>query len=153
MKIVRDYLTSQELNYIINAMLEKETALEREVVKVALVAQLVCEEIGDFDDCNDIYDKVIADSKLNFSEIINNYNIIDKIYAEETGVNKILKDFVDNINIKLDNATKNMDLNGAINQLKEIANSHNEILEVKPTKGDKNGIENIQTSSRNRKKS
>lgn len=121
MKVVRDYLTSQELNYIVNAMLEKETALEREVVKVALVAQLVCEEIGDFDDCNDIYDKVVADSKINFSEIINNYNIIDKIYAEETGVNKILKDFVDNINIKLDNATKNMDLNGAINQLKEIS--------------------------------
>lgn len=153
MKVVRDYLTSQELNYIINAMLEKETALEREVVKTALIAQLVCEEIGDFEDCNDIYDKVMADSKINFSEIINNYNIIDKIYAEETGVNKILKDFVNNINIKLDNATKNMDLNGAINQLKEIANSHNEILEVKPTKGDKNGIENIQTSSRNRKKS
>lgn len=153
MKVVRDYLTSQELNYIINAMLEKETALEREIVKVALVAQLVCEEIGDFDDCNDVYDKVVADSKINFSEIINNYNIIDKLYTEETGVNKILKDFVDNINIKLDNATKNMDLNGAINQLKEIANSHNEILEVKPTKGDKNGIENIQTSSRNRKKS
>lgn len=153
MKVVRDYLTSQELNYIINAMLEKETALEREVVKTALIAQLVCEEIGDFDDCNDIYDKVVADSKINFSEIINNYNIIDKLYAEETGVNKILKDFVDNINVKLDNATKNMDLNGAINQLKEIANSHNEILEVKPTKGDKNGIENIQTSSRNRKKS
>jgi hypothetical protein len=153
MKVVRDYLTSQELNYIVNAMLEKKTALEREVVKVALVAQLVCEEIGDFDDCNDVYDKVVADSKINFSEIINNYNIIDKIYAEETGINKILKDFVDNINIKLDNATKNMDLNGAINQLKEIANSHNEILEVKPTKGGKNGIENIQTSSRNRKKS
>jgi len=139
MKIVRDYLTSQELNYIVNAMLEKETVLEREVVKVALVAQLVCEEIDDFEDCNDIYDKVVADSKINFSEIINNYNIIDKLYAEETGVNKILKDFVDNINIKLDNATKNMDLNGAINQLKEIANSHNEILEVKPTKGGKNG--------------
>lgn len=121
MKVVRDYLTSQELNYIVNAMLEKETALEREIVKVALVAQLVCEEIGDFDDCNDVYDKVVADSKINFSEIINNYNIIDKIYAEETGVNKILKDFVDNINIKLDNATKNMDLNGAIKQLKEIS--------------------------------
>ena len=69
MKVVRDYLTSQELNYIINAMLEKETALEREVVKTALIAQLVCEEIGDFEDCNDIYDKVVADSKINFRKI------------------------------------------------------------------------------------
>lgn len=121
MKIVRDYLTSEELGYIVNAMLEKETAVEREIVKVALVAQLVCEEIGDFNDCNDIYDKVVADPKFNFSEIINNYNIIDKLVAEEMGVNKILKDFVNDINKKLDNATKNMDLNGAIKQLKEIS--------------------------------
>ena len=77
MKIVRDYLTSAEIGYIISAMLEKESAIEREVVKVALVAQLVCEEIGDFNDCNDIYDKVVADPKINFSAIINNYDIID----------------------------------------------------------------------------
>lgn len=121
MKIVRDYLTSEELGYIVNAMLEKETAVEREIVKVALVAQLLCEEIGDFNDCNDIYDKVVADPKFNFSAIVNNYNIIDKLVAEETGVNKILKDFVDDINKKLDDATKNMDLNGAIKQLKEIS--------------------------------
>lgn len=121
MKIVRDYLTSEELGYIVNAMLEKETSVEREIVKVALVAQLLCEEIGDFNDCNDIYDKVVADPKFNFSAIVNNYNIIDKLVAEETGVNKILKDFVDDINKKLDNATKNIDLNGAIKQLKEIS--------------------------------
>ena len=48
MKIIRDYLTSQELNYIVNAMLEKETALDREVVKVGLVAQLLAEDIGEF---------------------------------------------------------------------------------------------------------
>ena len=135
MKIVRDYLTSEELGYIVNAMLEKETAIEREVVKVALVAQLVCEEIGDFNDCNDIYDKVVADSKFNFNEIINNYYIIDKLYQEETGINKILKDFVNDISKKLDDATKNIDLNGAIKQLKEIAEKQEDI---KPIKGGKN---------------
>lgn len=135
MKIVRDYLTSGEIGYIVNAMLEKETAIEREVVKVGLVAQLVCEDMGDFNDCNDIYDKVVTDPKLNFSEIINNYNIIDKLVAEEIGVNKILKDFVDDISKKLDNATKNIDLNGAIKQLKEIAEKQEDI---KPIKGGKN---------------
>ena len=135
MKIVRDYLTSEELGYIVNAMLEKETAIEREVVKVALVAQLVCEEIGDFNDCNDIYDKVVADSKFNFNEIINNYYIIDKLYQEETGINKILKDFVNDISKKLDDATKNIDLNGAIKQLKEITEKQEDI---KPLKGGKN---------------
>ena len=142
MKIVRDYLTSNELEYIVNAMLEKDNAVEKEIVKVGLVAQLVCEEIGDFNDCNDIYDKVVADPKINFSAIINNYNIIDKLVAEEMGVNKILKDFVDDINKKLDNATKNIDLNGAIKQLKEIAEKGDVTT---PVKGGKNGkSKNIQ---------
>lgn len=142
MKVVRDYLTSSELEYIVNAILEKDNAVEREIVKVGLVAQFVCEEIGDFNDCNDIYDKVVAEPKLNFSAIINNYNIIDKLVAEEMGVNKILKDFVDDINKKLDNATKNIDLNGAISQLKEIAEKGDVTT---PVKGGKNGkSKNIQ---------
>lgn len=142
MKVVRDYLTSSELEYIVNAMLEKDNAVEREIVKVGLVAQFVCEEIGDFNDCNDIYDKVVAEPKLNFSAIINNYDIIDKLVAEEMGVNKILKDFVDDINKKLDNATKNIDLNGAISQLKEIAEKGDVTT---PVKGGKNGkSKNIQ---------
>ena len=141
MKIVRDYLTSTEIGYIISTMLEKESAIEREVVKVALVAQLVCEDIGDFDDCNDIYDKVVADSKLNFSAIINNYDIINKLYAEETGINNIIKDFVNDINKKLDEFTKNMDLNSTIAQLKEIAE-----------KGDvEDGKHKVQQSPRNKK--
>lgn len=137
MKIVRDYLTSQELGYIVNAMLEKETAVEREVVKVALVAQLVCEEIGDFNDCNDIYDKIVADSKLNFSVIINNYDIIDKLYQEETGTNKLVKEFIDNISKKLEESIKNLDLNSAIKQLKEISETGDKIATVKG--GSKNG--------------
>lgn len=145
MKIVRDYLTSTEIGYIISTMLEKESAIEREVVKVALVAQLVCEDIGDFDDCNDIYDKVVADSKLNFSAIINNYDVIDKMYKEETGIEKILKDFVNDINNKIETATKNLDLNMAVNQLKEIAEK-NEGDVVNEGKS-----KNIQKSPRNRK--
>ena len=136
MKIVRDYLTSTEIGYIISTMLEKESAIEREVVKVALVAQLVCENIGDFDDCNDIYDKVVADSKLNFSAIVNNYDIIDKLYKEETGIEKIAKEFVNNIEKKLDDTIGNFDLSAAISQLKEITDKQEK--ENKPTKGGKN---------------
>ena len=142
MKIVRDYLTSDELSFIVKSMLEKESAIEREVIKVGMVAQLVCEDIGEYESCNDIYDKVVADSKLNFSEIINNYNIIDKLVAQETSVEKILKDFVDSINEKLDKSMKNIDLNGAIAQLKELAQ-----------KGDvvNDGKHKIQQSPRNKK--
>ena len=120
MKIVRDYLTSEELAFIINAMLEKDSALDREVVKVGLVTQLLAEDIGEFNDCNDVYDKVVADDTINLSAIVNNYDIIDKIVAEELGVTNILKDFVKNINDKLDKMG-DIDLNGAIAQLKEIS--------------------------------
>ena len=120
MKIVRDYLTSEELNFIVNAMLEKESALDREIVKVGLVAQLLVEDLGEFEDCNDVYDKVVTNSKINFSTIVNNYNVIDKIVAEELGVNNIIKDFVKSINERLDKVG-NIDLNSAIAQLKDMA--------------------------------
>ena len=122
MKIIRKYLTSEELSFIINAMLEKDNALDREIVKVGLVAQLLCDNIGeDINDCNDIYDKVVADDSINFSAIVNNYDVIDIIVDKELGVNNILKDFVTGINEKLDNATKNLNLDNAIKQLREIA--------------------------------
>lgn len=139
MKVIRDYLTSSEISYIVDTMLEKETAFEREILKVALVAQLVCEDIGEFTDCNDIYDKVMTNDKINLSVIVRNYNVIDKIYQEETGANKILKDFIEDISVKIDNSIKNLDLNNAISQLKEIAD--------KPTtkaKGGRNGTKKVQ---------
>lgn len=141
MKIVRDYLTSEELAFIINAMLEKETALDREVVKVGLVAQLLAEDVGEFNDCNDVYDKVVADDTINFSKIVNNYDIIDKLVAEELGVNKIIKDFIIDINKRLDEVEK-VDLEGAIKQLKDISEQQNKT----PVKGNRKNGEKIKES-------
>lgn len=133
MKIVRDYLTSAEIGYIINAMLEKDNALDREIVKVGLVAQLVAEDLGEFNDCNEVYDKVVADDTINFSAIINNYDVIDKIIAEELSINKIIKDFIVDINKRLD-SIENVDLESAINQLKEISSSNDENTNTKVKK-------------------
>ena len=141
MKILRDYLTSEELIYIVDSMLKIESAVGREVIKVGLVAQFVCEDIGEFESCNDIYDKVVSDSTLNFSAIINNYDTIDKMIAQETSVEKILKDFVDSINKKLE-SMKDIDLNSVITQLKDLAE-----------KGDvvNDGKHKVQQSPRNKK--
>lgn len=136
MKITRDYLKSEELAFIVNAMLEKDNALDREIVKVGLVAQLLAEDIGEFEDCNDVYDKVVADDTINLSVIVNNYDVIDKIVAEELGVNNIIKDFVKDINKKLDEIG-NIDLENAINQLKEITNKQEDKPLIKGNK--KNG--------------
>lgn len=141
MKIVRDYLTSEEINFIVDSMLKNDDAVAREILKVGMVAQFLCEDLGEFESCNDIYDKVVADSKLNFSEIVNNYDIIDKLYAQETSTEKILKDFVNSINSKLDKSLKDFDLNSLISQLKEISE-----------KGDvENGKHKVQQSPRNKK--
>lgn len=121
MKIVRDYLTSAEINYITEAMIEKTNAYEREMVKDGLIIQLVCEDVDKFESCEEYYDEYIKDSSLNLKEIIRNYDILDKIVAEEVGIKKIVEEFANNLNSKLDDATKNMDLNGAISQLKEIS--------------------------------
>ena len=139
MKIVRDYLTSEEISFIVNAMLEKENAVEREIVKIALIMQIIGEDLGDFKDCNDIYDKVVADDTIvNLSSIINNYDVIDKLVAEELSVNNIFRDFIKDINDKLDKMG-DIDLNGAIAQLKEIADKQ-EIEKISPIKGGrKNG--------------
>ena len=80
---------------------------------------------------------MVSSGAIDLSKIVNNYDIIDKIVAEELGVNNIIKDFVKNINSKLDNATKNMDLNGAIAQLKELANEKD--TKFKSVRGGKNG--------------
>ena len=133
MKIVRDYLTSSELGFIVNSMLEKDNALDREIVKVGLVAQLVAEDLGEFNDCNEVYDKVVADDTINFSAIINNYDVIDKIIAEELSINKIIKDFIVDINKRLD-SIESVDLESAINQLKEISSSNDENTNTKVKK-------------------
>lgn len=142
MKFERDYLTSSELGFIINAMLEKDNALDREIVKVGLVAQLLADDIGEFEDCNDIYDKVVADDTINLSVIVNNYDIIDKIVSEELGINKIIKEFVESINGKLDKSMEsieNIDLKGAIKQLQEINDKQKSTV-----KGSKNGSKKVQ---------
>ena len=72
---------------------------------------------------------------------VNNYNIIDKLYAQETSTEKILKDFVNSINSKLDKSLKDFDLNSLISQLREISE-----------KGDvENGKHKVQQSPRNKK--
>jgi len=133
MKFTRNYLTSEELTFIINAMLEKETALEREIVKVGLVAQILAEDLGEFENCDDIYDKVVADNNIHLPSIIRNYDIIDKIVAEELSVTNVIKDFVKDINEKLDKMG-DIDLNGSIAQLKELIEKQ-EQEKVAPIKG------------------
>ena len=128
MRFSRDYLTSLELSYIVTEMLKKETSVEREVVKIGLISQMLLEdkeEIKDCEDCNDIYDLVMS-KKLDFNKIVN-FNIIDKLLEAETSQGKVLSDFLDSLDKKMDKALvelpkdiKGFTLESFVQSLKEV---------------------------------
>ena len=121
MKFSRNYLTSEELAFIVNEVCKHDNAVEREIVKIGLVAQLLIDDLGEFDNCNDIYDAIVADTDgVDFYDI-ENYYVLEDLIAQETGIVKVIRDFVNDINEKLANSMDNLDLNKAVEQLKEIA--------------------------------
>ena len=115
----KKYLTSDEISYVVNEMVQRKNAVEREIVKVGMVAQLVIKDLGEYENCNDIYD-YIMEKGVDLTKIVN-YNDIDKFVNEELGVNKIIADFVEDFTKNISKSLEGLDLNGAIAQLKEIA--------------------------------
>ena len=115
----KKYLTSDEISYVVNEMVQRKNAVEREIVKVGMVAQLVIKDLGEYENCNDIYD-YIMEKGIDLTKIVN-YNDIDKFVNEELGVNKIIADFVEDFTKNISKSLEGLDLNGAIAQLKEIA--------------------------------
>ena len=118
----KKYLTSNEISYIVNEMVQRKNAVEREIVKVGMVAQLVIKDLGEYENCNDIYD-YIMEKGIDLTKIVN-YNDIDKFVNEELGVNKIIADFVEDFTKNISKSLEGLDLNGAIAQLKEIADNN-----------------------------
>lgn len=118
---IKKYLTSDEISYIISEMLKHKNSVEKEIVKVGMVAQLVVKDLGEFESCNEIYDYVM-EKGIDLTKIVN-YEVLDKLYNEEVGVNKIIEDFVKDFETNISKSLENLDLNGAITQLKEIADN------------------------------
>lgn len=133
----RKYLTSYEIGFIVNEMLNKENAVEREIVKVGLVAQLTVKDLVEltdeafkekFDDCNGVYDYVM-EKGIDLTKIVN-YEAIDRLYNEEVGVNKILKDFVKDFEDKISKSLEGINLDEAVKQLKDISENHEKIIDM-----------------------
>ena len=135
MKLSRNYLTSEEFAFIVNEVCKHENAVEREIVKIGLIAQLLIEDLGEFKNCNEIYDKVVAED-IDFYTIIN-YASLEDIIEKETGMVKIVKDFVNDMTERIVKSVEGLDLNNAVSQLKEIADKDNIIDINKPKRGRK----------------
>ena len=133
----RKYLTSYEIGFIVNEMLNKDNAVEREIVKVGLVAQLTVKDLVEltdeafkekFDDCNGVYDYVM-EKGIDLTKIVN-YEALDRLYNEEVGVNKIIKDFVDDFKNEISKSLEGLNLNEAVSQLRELSENHEKIVEM-----------------------
>ena len=132
---IRDkkFLTSDELSYIIRSMSSATDEFSKEILKVALVAQIVIDDVNweEYDTCNDMYD-AIMDSDVDLYEI-KNYLEIDEIIRKENSLEKVVERFLDGLNQKIDEYAKSVDLTqmeGLLNEFKNISGGSEEEIKV-----------------------
>ena len=124
---MKKYLTSNEIMEVVNELTKAEngelvhkTAIERYILKVGMVAQIVLDDMDKFKDCNEIYDYVV-ENDIDFEMEVNNYYMIDKLVDKELGVDTIVRVFLESLNSKL----QGFDLTDSIEQLKGVMCSAN----------------------------
>ena len=124
MKFKRNYLTVDDLSVIVANMIQREEAVNREILKIGITAQLLIEDLGEFNNCDDIYDLVMKEN-IDFNKEVINFDRIDYLVEQEIGVVKVVKDFVDDMSKKITKSIESLDLNTVVKQLGEIANNEN----------------------------
>ena len=124
---MKKYLTSNEIMEVVNELTKAEngelvhkTAVERYILKVGMVAQIVLDDMDKFKDCNEIYDYVV-ENDIDFDMEVDNYYMIDKLVDKELGVDTIVRVFLESLNSKL----QGFDLTDSIEQLKGVMGSAN----------------------------
>lgn len=127
MKLDRNYLTSEEIAYVVGQVSMRNDYVEREVLKVGLVAQLLISELeGKYEDNSDIYNEVMKNEIKLECEIIN-YNIIDKLVEKNIGIESALTNLINQFSSKLETdikeATEKFDMNVIVNKLSELMNN------------------------------
>lgn len=128
MKLKRNYLTSEEINAIIGEVVTRQTSFARRLVSLALVAQMLIEDLPHFDTCDDIYDYLMENEIDLYESVINIYDI-DECVAEELGTSNVVKNFLNEMEIKLDELGKSIDtenMTTLIEQIKEMQESKGE---------------------------
>ena len=97
MKIIKKYLTSEELAFIVNTINQEEDLVTKEILKVALVAQCCIDEFQEIESgttCNDIYDKIVSCDECDMIETMSTQ--IHNWYAIDNCCNNEIVDLVAN---------------------------------------------------------
>ena len=120
MELKRNYLTSEELVGIVNELIQHESAIEREIIKVGMVSQCLIDGMDEYKDCNAMYD-AIMENGIDFDMEVDNYYMIDKLVDKELGIDTTVRVFLESLNGKL----QGFDLTDSIEQLKGVMGGAN----------------------------
>lgn len=124
LKLKRDYLTSVEIEYVVTQILQTESAYDKEILQIGLVAQILLESLPeDFTTCAQIYDYLL-ENKVDLQSLVVNYSMIDRIYAEETSVSNTVAKFLEGFASKIEEYAKSVDmasLQNIVDQMKELS--------------------------------
>lgn len=107
MNLKKTYLTMEEIAEIVDKMVVEDFSYNREVVKIALVAQCCFEY--DFSDMNgvDIYNLLAQQDLITFIEDqVTNYYIIDKMVREERSIETSIINSLKKLEIELEKYSK-----------------------------------------------
>ena len=113
---MKKYLTSNEIMEVVNELtkvdngeLVHKTAVERYILKVGMVAQIVLDDMDKFKDCNEIYDYVV-ENDIDFEMEVNNYYMIDVLVKEELSATNVIRDFVKYMEVSMKDLPNTLNL-------------------------------------------
>lgn len=116
MKIIRYYLTSNEMIEIVDTLITKESAIERNIILYGMVAQCVCDIDIKYENCNDLYDEILKQGLYTEIQKIDNFKDIKEIVNEQLGVDSTVRMFVKELGNKLGD----LDLNNLVQSLESV---------------------------------
>ena len=125
-KLNRNYLTSEEIAYISNEMINANSGFERIMIKWGIVGQFLYDFGEDFkvtDDTttNDIYNYMVSNGVDIMRDVENIYHL-DNIVDVELGTTKTIEKVLNEIVDRLNESMKNVDPKELIVELNKINN-------------------------------
>ena len=124
MKLIRNYLTSEEIGVVITAMLEAQTEYERQMLRYGIIAQILVEGliISEDTDNNDIYDQIVREN-IDLDKEVRNIYIVDKIIERELGVAKTVEKILNGVISQIDESMKTIDPKALMVELDKLKDS------------------------------
>ena len=122
---MKKFLTSNEIMEVVNELTKVEngelvhkTAVERYILKVGMVAQIVLDDMDKFKDCNEIYDYVV-ENDIDFEMEVNNYYMIDVLVKEELSATNVIRDFVKYMEVSMKDLPNTLNLEQTLRKFRD----------------------------------